>query len=206
MIALIKGIYELRGVGWFAPFVPLSVAVLLIYVPVLHSSFTKQRITYIDRNAADIIRALKWFLITALIILPLFLIGSHYWHQWVFGLTFRPRMVPNLGMVLLDQFLLVAIPEEIFFRGWLQQRMNRICASRWKVFGVQLGWGWILTCLLFAAAHSVILVQWWHFAIFFPALLFGWLREKTGTILAPSLWHCLGNMMVYWIGYSYVRL
>ena len=35
-----------------------------------------------------------------------------------------------------------------------------------------------------------------HLAVFFPSLVFGWLRERTGTIVAPTLYHAACNIMV----------
>ncbi len=204
VIAAIRIFYQLRMVPWLAPYVPLLVAAILIYVPILHSQRRRERITYLDRSWSDLKRSLVWFGVATIIILPSFLIGNQYWQEWVMNRAFMPRMVPELWLVIFDQLFLVALPEELFFRGWFQDRMNRIFPSKWSILGARLGWGWIGTALFFAAAHSVIHYQWWHFAIFFPALLFGWLRERTGTVTAPSLWHALGNIATFWIGISYV--
>lgn len=204
VIAAIRICYELRSISWLEPYVPLIVAALLIYVPVWYASHRKERMTYLDRSIRQFGNSFKWFAITALFVLPSFSVANHFWQEFVFGRAWLPRMLPNLWVIIIDQLFLVAIPEEIFFRGWFQTRMNQCFAGRWNIFGVQLGWSWILTALIFATAHSVIYYQWWHFAIFFPALLFGWLRERTGTITASALWHCLGNITVYWIGMSYV--
>jgi membrane protease YdiL (CAAX protease family) len=200
----VRGFYGLRAVSWFSIYIPLVVAAILIYVPVFHGSLRKERITYLDRSIGDFGRSLRGFFISAVIILPAFLLVNHYWQEIIFSRAFLPRMIPSLWFLVLDQLFLVAIPEEFFFRGWFQTRLNPLFKAQWNIFGARLGWSWLLTALVFAVAHSVIHYQWWHFAIFFPALLFGWLREKTGTITAPSLWHCLGNVAVYWIGLSYV--
>ena len=61
-----------------------------------------------------------------------------------------------------------------------------------------------ITAFLFAAAHSFIQFAWWHFAIFFPAIIFGWLREKTGFVTASILFHVVSNLLVAIIGASYL--
>jgi membrane protease YdiL (CAAX protease family) len=203
VIAAIRGFYELRAVSWFAAYVPLAVAVILIYVPILHGGIRKERINYLDRSFKDYGRSFRCFFISVVLVLPPFLVANQFWQEMVFNKVFMPQMIPSLGLLIADQLLLVSIPEELFFRGWFQSRMNSLFEPKWNIFGIRLGWSWLLTALVFAAAHSVINYQWWHFAIFFPGLLFGWLREKTGSITAASLWHCLGNIAVYWIGISY---
>ena len=99
---------------------------------------------------------------------------------------------------------MVALPEEFFFRGYFQSTLNRVWPTRWRFLGASFGPALPITALVFAVAHSVIALQWWHFSIVFPALLFGWLREKTGSITAPILWHGAANIFMVWFLRSYV--
>ncbi len=204
VVALIRLLFELRVISWFAPYVAVSVAILLVYSALLHAHLRHERVDYFDRLSQDYKRSGMLFVVTTLLVIPPFLIGNHFWQEWVFRQALIPRWPPGFGSTLVFQLFLVAIPEEVFFRGWLQNRLNHVFAKQWRVLGVSIGWGWILAAALFALAHSVIFYQWWHFAIFFPALLFGWLREKTGTVTAPILFHCVSNLAVWWIGLSYI--
>lgn len=90
----------------------------------------------------------------------------------------------------------VAIPEELFYRGYMQSRLDQAFPPRWRLLGAKVGPGWLLTCLLFAFGHSLVDVQWWHFAIFFPSLVFGWMRARTGGILAGAFFHAWSNVTV----------
>ena len=40
-------------------------------------------------------------------------------------------------------------------------------------------------------------------SVFFPSLLFGWLRERTGTIVTPMVYHAGCNLMVLFVGTHY---
>jgi len=204
VIALARGFYELRVLEWFAPYVAVSVAILLVYGALIHASFRGESVDYFDRSLADWKRSFQWFFLTFVLVIPLFFIANHFWQGFIFQRAFIPDGIPDLGSLLIYQLFLIAIPEEIFFRGWLQSRLNSIFPRRWPVLGVSVGWAWLLTAFLFATAHSLILYQWWHFAIFFPALLFGWLRERTGGITAPALFHWSSNIAVNWIAVSYL--
>jgi membrane protease YdiL (CAAX protease family) len=90
----------------------------------------------------------------------------------------------------------VAIPEELFYRGYVQSRLDEVWTPGWRVFGAVLGPGWLVTSLVFALGHSVVLFQWWHLAIFVPSLAFGWLRARTGGVLAGAFFHAWCNVMV----------
>jgi hypothetical protein len=203
VIAVIRILYVLHEHTWLAPYIPLLVAVVLIYVPVVIAKWNGESLSYLDRSRKQWSTSLKLALLVSAIILPPFLLLNHLWQMMVYGLSFHPRAVIGLAWVLVDQLFLVAIPEEIFFRGWLQSRFNRLYPAKWNIFGVRLGWAWLLTAVLFAIAHSLVTYEWWHFAIFFPALVFGWMREKTGTIVSSSLFHCFCNLTAYWIGFNY---
>ena len=111
---------------------------------------------------------------------------------------------PDIGRVIFYQLLLIALPEEFYFRGYVQPALNAIFRPRWNILGVQLGWSWILTAVIFAIAHSIITYQWWHFAIFFPGLVFGWLKERTGALTAPIFFHAAANIFMNWFARSYV--
>jgi uncharacterized protein len=63
------------------------------------------------------------------------------------------------------------------------------------VLGARLGPGFLATQALFALGHLVVL-QPWRVATFFPGLLFGWLRARTGSVAAPVLVHALANLFI----------
>ena len=39
-------------------------------------------------------------------------------------------------------------------------------------------------------------LQPWRLATFFPGLLFGWLRARTGNVVAPAVAHALSNLLL----------
>ena len=87
-------------------------------------------------------------------------------------------------------------PEEFFYRGYMQTRLNELWPRRWLIFGAPMGWGAVLACLFFAFGHSLVQVQWWHFATFFPGLVFAWMRERTGGVVTGAIFHAACNVMV----------
>ncbi len=106
------------------------------------------------------------------------------------------RIPDEFPTLVAYQIFFVAIPEEFFYRGYLQTRLNEVHARRWSVVGAQLGVGALVANLLFAFGHSVVQVQWWHFATFFPGLLFAWAREKSGGVVPGALFHAFCNVSV----------
>ncbi len=99
------------------------------------------------------------------------------------------------------QFLLVAFPEEYFYRGYLQSRFTKAFKpkderSKWWIFSPSI----VLTSLLFGLGHlfvpvgGALIVT--RITVFFPSLIFGWLRDKTDSILAPVIYHACCNLMV----------
>ncbi|WP_248358802.1 myxosortase MrtX [Anaeromyxobacter oryzae] len=109
---------------------------------------------------------------------------------------FAPRLPDRLAVLVVVQVLVVALPEELFYRGWMQTSWARGApASGVSVLGAWLGAGFLWTQVLFAAGHLVVL-QPWRLATFFPGLLFGWLRERTGSVAAPVVVHALSNLFI----------
>ncbi len=105
-----------------------------------------------------------------------------------------PRLPDRLALLAVVQLAVVALPEEMFYRGWMQTAWARRDPGRGvTVLGARLGAGFLSTQLLFAAGHLVVL-QPWRLGTFFPGLLFGWLRERTGNVAAPVVLHALSNL------------
>ncbi len=114
--------------------------------------------------------------------------------------TGAPRFVFRLpdGFALLAvvQLLVIALPEELFYRGFMQTGWARTAPERGvTVLGARLGAGFLWTQALFAAGHLVVL-QPWRLGTFFPGLLFGWLRARTGDLAAPVVLHALSNLFI----------
>lgn len=100
--------------------------------------------------------------------------------------------------LLLVQFLLVALPEELFYRGYLQSRLDQVFAGEERtVMGVSVNLKSILiTSALFAIGHIITIPSPARLAVFFPSLVFGWMRKATGGIVAPLIFHAICNLFV----------
>jgi membrane protease YdiL (CAAX protease family) len=104
------------------------------------------------------------------------------------------------------QFVLVAFPEEYFYRGFIQTRLEQGFEARAEAKGkamtVILGFtpAILVSSILFGIGHLLVPVGGAilgnRMSVFFPALLFGWLRRRTGSILASTIYHAFSNMMV----------
>lgn len=118
---------------------------------------------------------------------------------------FAFRLPDRLLVLALVQLLVVALPEEMLYRGFVQTSWARTAPGRGvTVLGARLGAGFVWTQVLFALGHLVVL-QPWRLATFFPGLLFGWLRERTGGLPAPVVFHALSNLFIATLEASFYR-
>ena len=99
--------------------------------------------------------------------------------------------VPLTPALVAHHLLMVALPEEVFFRGYLYDAFEE--AGRDPVLPV---------ALLFAIAHFVIAPSPYRLLTFFPALLLGWGRKGTGNVYVPTAVHFLFNLFPSLIGGS----
>lgn len=137
--------------------------------------------------------ALAWAVATFAVIVPPFWIGFRVWFSPAQGLE-PLALLPSLDLVL-GQLLVIALPEEAFFRGYLQTRLDRCLPKRWNVAGAEVGASLVVTSAIFAVGHLLTLVNPTRLAVFFPSLLFGWLRARTGGIGAAFVFHALCNLL-----------
>lgn len=101
-----------------------------------------------------------------------------------------------LWSIFLMQLFLVGLPEEIFYRGYLQTRLDSLVGQDQRVFGVHYNWKSSILCsALFAIAHLVTIPHPSRLAVFFPSLLFGWMRRAYHDTLSPAIFHALCNVL-----------
>jgi len=129
----------------------------------------------------------------AAVVFPLYAVGFYWWNQPAgnFSLT----LPPNVASFALAQLIVVALPEEAFFRGYLQTALGDLEKKRLRVLGVELApGGWVLQAILFSAMHFLVEPHPARLAVFFPALLFGWTRAWRGGIGAALALHAMSNL------------
>ncbi|MFN3478765.1 MAG: type II CAAX prenyl endopeptidase Rce1 family protein [Thermodesulfovibrionales bacterium] len=95
--------------------------------------------------------------------------------------------LPDSKLVIY-QLLGVALPEELYFRGFLQEGMgNNLRAV-------------VIVSLLFSIMHLPQLIFYGQFLApltFFPSLIMGYLYMRTGNVLASTIFHFFANMVFY---------
>ncbi len=204
LLAVIHLLYFARGSSFIGPRISYFVAYLLLGVPVLVLWLRRRPLDFFDTGWRALLSSALIFAVAALAIFPPFLLGAHAWQRLVMHAgAFSPAGFPDFGNALLFQLLLIALPEEFYFRGYVQSAMNSIFERRWSFIGTRFGWGLPITAAIFAVAHTFVTYQWWHFSIFFPALVFGYLRERTGSVIAPTLFHAASNLLMNWFARCY---
>jgi uncharacterized protein len=98
--------------------------------------------------------------------------------------------------IAVAHFLVVALPEEFFFRGYLLGRLDDIFPGRRVLLGVEVGHGLWISSLLFAVGHFMVDFQVSRLLVFFPALAFGYLRLKRNSIAASVIFHGCCNVFM----------
>jgi membrane protease YdiL (CAAX protease family) len=101
-----------------------------------------------------------------------------------------------IPLSLLVQLLLVALPEEFFYRGYLQTRLDGLDPRRFHFGPFHTSPAILITSLLFALGHFIIGFDPVRLAVFFPSLVFGWLRDRSGGLGASIVYHAACNLMV----------
>ncbi len=192
----------------------IVVPFLFIFAPVAAAKVTGRAvhpdITLPEPLGRELLRACWTTVKVVAVIYPLFVLGNHLYLgwglPWFTGLVFGAErafaahepwhgLPEDLFQIILWQLIAVGYAEEYFYRGYMQTRLkNAFGAARWRFLGADIGAPFWITALLFTAGHSLVQFQWWQPAIFFPALVFGWLRERTGNVLAAALFHAFSNV------------
>lgn len=112
----------------------------------------------------------------------------------VFFLFFGGITYPSPTQIIYLAFA-VAIPEEMFFRGFIQERFG----NNWKAI--------IITSLLFSIAHIPNLIFHGDYLsplTFFPSLIMGWLYMKRSNLLPSIIFHLFANLFYNSISFNFM--
>jgi membrane protease YdiL (CAAX protease family) len=144
---------------------------------------------------------LAWALGICAVIFPPFWLGFKLW--WHPAVPFHAASPKNVASDALGQFLVIALPEEGFYRGYLQTRLDEVWKPNVSLLGARVGPALVVTSVVFAMGHLATEVNPNRLAVFFPSLLFGWLRERRGGIGSAAALHALCNLFASYLAECY---
>ena len=151
------------------------------------------------------------------VILPLFSVGfvvynraiCAWWPKLASGVCFHvlhPRLkIPDgFGMLMAAQLVVVALPEELFFRGYVQGRLEDAWPPKWNFLGAKVGGAWLVGAVLFALGHYFVTFEPQMLTRLFPGLVFGWMFARTRSILAGTIFHAACNLLMEVLATSFL--
>lgn len=115
-----------------------------------------------------------------------------------------PKGEFDLGL-LIFMAIMPGLNEELIYRGYLLGILNILKPPKFNLLGAPVGWGFILTSVLFGLLHGVwfdenLTLQLDAIAITnatFSGLVFAWLRERTGSLLIPIAAHGIEDVLFF---------
>lgn len=199
------------------------VAVVLLYTPVVVAWRRKEDLTDYGFRLEPIGKNLALFAIVLAIVLPLFAGGYVVFYRVVCDSPSLRELAPpgacagwhgdwhwpHLTSKFLEfcavQVVVVALPEELCFRGCLLGLLEKRFPPKRRLLGGGVGLALLLSSLMFALVHLPRAGDPRALATFFPGLMFGWLRSATGSIAASVGAHAASNIWVRVLDLSFLR-
>ena len=201
------------------------VSVLFLYAPMIVLGRRKEDLIDYGFKAAPIKRGLLTAAAAIAIIFPIFVVGYFVFYEVACHSKLLAHLVPrgmcahyggmralhvptptwSLGEFCLVQLLVVALPEELFFRGFLLGLLEKRFPPKRRILGGGVGLALVLSSLAFAIIHIPKDGDPRVLATFFPGLLFGWMRSATGSILASTVTHGCSNILIRLLDLAVMR-
>jgi uncharacterized protein len=153
------------------------------------------------RVTRETLHAAAWAGALAAVVAVPFAIGFRIYWQPRQPFVFRPPS--SIMDDVFGQVLVIALPEEAFYRGYLLTALDDAWGTPWTLAKAKFGWGLIASSAIFAVGHFLTQPDPQRLAVFFPALVFGWLRARTGGVGAPALFHVLCNLLASTLSRGY---
>ena len=201
------------------------VAVLFLYVPVYVAWRRKEDLVDYAFHASPVKQGLITAVAAVGVIFPIFTLGYFAFYEIACNGSVLAHLVPRnmcsrygglAGLHLPEltwklaefcavQLVVVALPEELFFRGFLLGLLEHRFPPKRRILGGGVGLALVLSALAFALIHLPKDGDPRALATFFPGLLFGWMRSATGSILASTLTHAASNILIRFLDLMVLR-
>jgi membrane protease YdiL (CAAX protease family) len=201
------------------------VSVLFLYAPMVALGRRGEDLYDYGFRAEPIGKGLATTGVALAIIFPLFVVGFFAFYEIACHSSLLGHLVPNNTCVTykgldglhaprgswalveycLVQLLVVALPEELFFRGFMLGKLEKLYPPKRRLFGGGIGLALLLSSLAFALVHLPKNGDPRMLATFFPALLFGWMRSRTNSIMASTIAHGASNILIHLLNLSVMR-
>jgi membrane protease YdiL (CAAX protease family) len=220
--ALVRIDYEVPFVGHLGS---ALVAVIFLYAPSVVAWRRGEDVDDYGFHAAPVGRGLAYGVGAAAVIFPIFVAGYFVFYGVVcasealralapfhacrlyhgFAAIHAPHLGGDFVEFVLVQAIVVALPEELFFRGCLLGLLERRFPPKRRILGGGVGLALVLSAAAFALIHLPKDGDPRALATFFPGLLFGWMRSATGSILASTVAHASSNILIRVLDLSLLR-
>jgi membrane protease YdiL (CAAX protease family) len=201
------------------------VAVLFLYAPMFYARRRREELEDYGFVAEPVARGLVTAGASIGVIFPMFALGYFAFYEIACNSQLLAHLVPRgmcshygglraihmpaLTWKLLEfcgeQLVVVALPEELFFRGFLLRMLELRFPPKRRILGGGVGLALVLSAAAFAIIHLPKDGDPRALATFFPGLLFGWMRSATGSILASTLTHGASNILIRLLDLTVLR-
>jgi len=202
------------------------VSVVFLYAPILFlAKFRNEDIVDYGFRWEPLGKSLATAATAILIIFPIFALGYFAFYEIACHSKLLAHLVPrnmcvhypglhgahaprlNMAFVefVLVQLLVVALPEELFFRGFLLGLLEKRFPPKRRILGGGVGLALVLSSLAFAVIHLPKDGDPRVLATFFPGLLFGWMRSRTKSIVASTVTHGCSNILIRLLDLTVMR-
>ncbi|MHB1956588.1 MAG: CPBP family intramembrane glutamic endopeptidase [Sulfobacillus sp.] len=160
---------------------------VLAETPLLGATLAARQVFHLSWHDLGVAWPRKWGIVLLTIVTAPFLglLESYLIHPaaLISRLTWGQAIVPSLLLVIFT-----GLSEELLFRGLLQHYSIKLMSYWLGILYVALAWS-----LLHIGWHSGGDV----FFVFMVGLVWGWIREKTGSIIPTMLAHGLANVVLF---------
>jgi uncharacterized protein len=208
-----------RGVGIVRANLGALVAIVFIYIPFWYARRHDQDLVDYGFVARPLGKGLAIGLGGVAILFPLFVGGYALFYEVACGGTSEllarlplpgrceiwrgfeqidwPEIDWEFARLAFFQVIVVALPEELFFRGFLLDLLERSMPPKRRIWGGGIGKALVLSSALFALSHVLVAFDPRRLAVFFPGLVFGWMYSATRSILAGVIFHTCANLFIH---------
>jgi len=210
------------GISWVSANLGGLAALLFVYIATWRVEKTGASLEDFGISYRPLGRSLLWGLGAIVVVLGLFVAGYLFYYSSVCGqggpsllgalgrdchrfagVTAPLRLPKGFGLRAASELVVVALPEEMFYRGYVQTTLETIWPSGLRIGPGTLGWAALVQALLFGFGHFLVDFNPLRLAVALPALLFAYLRSASGGIGASVLFHAAANLVVSLLDATY---
>lgn len=197
-IVVMFSIYHVLLKPFVSSYIGMYISFVILIAPALFYYYSNEkRVLNIFGTKFNLLSSLTNFAFFATVTLPIFYLIIVFIYDGTATFNWQ-SLLKFSALSFFGKCFFGVVAEEIYFRGFVYDIFDVVFPQKVRLCNITINGAIICSSIAFIFIHDLS-ITWppWGYMAFFPGIIFGILRERTGNIFASIMFHLSCNITAF---------